>query len=216
MACWCIHSWSTCGKILIILFHIVEQEEERWSQPPKWLQLQYVSLSSYGLISRKHLTAHINILEQNGCNKAHEGKGSRSWVLAKPFIEKNKANIKAIVIPGFVLNRQTICFIKSNIFCQPWRSQRGPPVRGSHLPSQSQTHQSSWGTQLSIWPWSGNPFLSDPPQLPSGRARGRGRASQPRRAKPSQATSACLPINTERETFTPSAVIQPWQCKPNK
>lgn len=68
------------------------------------------------------------------------------------------------------------------------RSSAGP--RGTAGPSQSHIHPSSSGTQLSDWSRSGNSFLSDPPQLPGGGWRGRGRASQPSQAKPSH---VCIP-----------------------
>lgn len=61
---------------------------------------------------------------------------------------------------------------------------------GTAGPSQSHIHPSSSGTQLSDWSRSGNSFLSDPPQLPGGGWRGRGRASQPSQAKPSH---VCIP-----------------------
>lgn len=121
--------------------------------------------------------------------------------------ENPKANDETIM-SGFVLNRQIICFIKSNIFCRPWRSPRGPLVKGTHLPSRSQIHQSSSGPQLSIRPWSGNPLLSDPPELPGGCTGAE--VGRPSRAKPSQAMSAYLPINVQRQIFTLRGVNQLW------
>lgn len=135
-----------------------------------WLTLKSLSqLDTIKLISKSETTVELN-----------------KWIQTH-WINSDR------IVSSFLLNRHQRDFspaksLRSTYFVGSGRPWGALWYKGPSFQSQSQTHHSSRGTQLSMWPWSGNPVLSDPPGLPGG-CRGRGGASQPSQAKPCLHTS---------------------------